>query len=152
MAFNPANHFAVSGAGIDGTIDLSSISGEAMVSLTFDGRELRAPGLEITREGIVVRAIHEEVPDSHTLLVTVIIPQVNLDSEPQMGAGLPCSPRREHRSGAPAWCQGQFSCMSCDRWRLPPRLSRVNGRAGKRKSSTGGNSRSCRSLRREVDC
>lgn len=28
MAFNPANHFVVSGAGIDGTIDLSSISGE----------------------------------------------------------------------------------------------------------------------------
>ncbi len=87
MPLNPANHFVVSGAGIDGAIDTTSISGQGTVSLTVDGRALRAPSLETTREGIVVRAIHEEVPDSHTLVVTVSIPQVNLDSEPQTGAG-----------------------------------------------------------------
>ncbi len=106
MAFNPANHFVVSGAGIDGTIDVSSISGEAMVSLTIDGRALRAPGLEITREGIVVRAIHEEVPDSHTLLVTVIIPQVNLDSEPQMGAGFAVLTTARTSIGGPGLVSG----------------------------------------------
>jgi hypothetical protein len=58
-----------------------------VVSLTVDGRALRDPSVETTREGIVVRAIHEEVPDSHTLVVTVTISQINLDSEPQTGAG-----------------------------------------------------------------
>ncbi len=87
MPFNSANHLVVSGAGIDGAVDINSASGEGVVSLTVDGRELRDPSLETTREGIVVRAIHEEVPDSHTLVVTVTIPQVNLDSEPQTGAG-----------------------------------------------------------------
>jgi hypothetical protein len=87
MPFNPANHFVVSGAGIDGTVDIASVSGKGVVSLTVDGRALRDPGLETTREGIVVRAIHEEVPDSHTLVVMVTIPEVNLDSGPQTGAG-----------------------------------------------------------------
>jgi hypothetical protein len=87
MPFNPASRFIVSGAGIDGAIDIASVSGEGVVSLTVDGRALRDPSVETTREGIVVRAIHEEVPDSHTLVVTVTIPQINLDSEPQTGAG-----------------------------------------------------------------
>ena len=90
MPFNSANHFIVSGAGIDGAIDIASVSGEGVVSLTVDGRALRDPCLETTREGIVVRAIHEKVPDSHTLVVTVTIPQINLDSEPQTA---PASPR-----------------------------------------------------------
>ena len=88
MPFSPANHFVVSGAGIDGTVDLDGISGGSVVSLTVDDRELRAPSLDTTREGIVIRAIHEEVPDSHTLVVTVTMPQVNLDSGPQTSAGL----------------------------------------------------------------
>lgn len=71
MPFDSANHFDVSGAGIDGAIDLTSLAGDALVSLTVDGRALRDPSLETTREGIVVSAIHEEIPDDHTLLVTV---------------------------------------------------------------------------------
>ena len=75
-------------AGIDGTVDLDGISGGGLVSLTVDDRALRAPSLDTTREGIVIRAIHEEVPDSHTLVVTVTVPQVNLDSGPETSAGL----------------------------------------------------------------
>src|SRR5207248_320295 len=86
LPFNPANHFVVSGAGIDGAIDIASVSGEGVIFLTVDGRALRDPSLETTREDIVVRAIHEEVPDSHTPVVTVTVPQVNLESEPQTGA------------------------------------------------------------------
>jgi len=59
MPFNSASHFNVSGAGIDGVIDIASVSGEGVVSLTVDGRALRDPSLETTCEGIVVRAIHE---------------------------------------------------------------------------------------------
>ena len=87
MAFNSANHYIVSGAGVDGTVDIDSVSGQGLVSLTVDGRALRAPSLDTTRQGIEVRAIHEEVPDDHTLVVTITIPQVNLDSGPQTGAG-----------------------------------------------------------------
>ena len=87
MPFDPANHFDISGAGIDGAIDLTSLAGDALVALTVDGRALRDPSLQTTREGIVVSAIHEEIPDDHTLLVTITIPQVNPDPGPQTAAG-----------------------------------------------------------------
>ena len=106
MAFNPANHLVVSGAGIDGAIDLTSVSGEGVVSLTVDGQALRAPIVETTREGIVVRAIHEEVPDSHTVVVTVTIPQMNLDSEPQTGAGFAVLTTARTSIGGPALVSG----------------------------------------------
>ncbi|MGE5288265.1 MAG: hypothetical protein ACM3ML_13920 [Micromonosporaceae bacterium] len=106
MAFNPANHLVVSGAGIDGAIDLTSVSGEGAVSLTVDGQALRAPRLETTREGIVVRAIHEEVPDSHTVVVTITIPQMNLDSEPQTGAGFAVLATARTSIGGPALVSG----------------------------------------------
>jgi hypothetical protein len=87
MPFSSANHYVVSGAGIDGTVDLDGIAGGSVVSITVDDRALRAPSLNTTREGIVIRAIHEEVPDSHTLVVSVVIPQVNLDGESVASAG-----------------------------------------------------------------
>jgi hypothetical protein len=90
MPFSSANHFVVSGAGIDGTVDLDGITGGSVVSISVDDRALRAPSLDTTREGIVVRAIHEEVPDSHTLVVSVVIPQVNVDGESVASAGSPC--------------------------------------------------------------
>ena len=77
-----------------------------MVSLTVDGRALRDPSLEVTREGIVVRAIHEEVPDSHTLVVTVTIPQINLDSEPQTGAGFATVTTTRTSIGGPGLVSG----------------------------------------------
>ncbi len=48
MPFSPANHFVVSGAGIDGTVDLDGISGGGPV-LTVDDRALRAPSLDTTQ-------------------------------------------------------------------------------------------------------
>jgi hypothetical protein len=106
MPLSAANHFVVSGAGIDGTVDITSFSGHGRVSLTVDGRELRAPSLETTREGIVVRAIHEEVPDSHTLLVTVTIPQVNLGADPQTGAGFAVLATARTSIGGPGLVSG----------------------------------------------
>jgi hypothetical protein len=54
MSFAAANHFVVRGAGFEGTVETSSITGDPVVSLTVDGRELQAPCLEVTREGVVV--------------------------------------------------------------------------------------------------
>jgi hypothetical protein len=83
-----ANHFVVRGAGIEGTVDTSGISGDPVVSLTIDGRELQAPSLEVIGEGVVVRGIHEQVPDDHTVEAVVILPEVNLDeSESETCAG-----------------------------------------------------------------
>ena len=106
MAFDSANHFVVVGAGIDGVIDLSGLSGEGVVSLTVDGRALRAPSLNATREGIVVEGIHEEVPDSHTLVVRVIIPKVNLDSAPETCAGFAVLTRARTSIGGPSLVSG----------------------------------------------
>ena len=81
MSIEPANHFVVSGAGIEGVIDLAGISGQLAISLTVDDRPLRNPSLDITTQGIVVQGIHEEIPDDHTLTVVVTIPEVNLESD-----------------------------------------------------------------------
>src|SRR5690349_17410473 len=97
------------------------LCGQITVALIVDGRELRAPSLETTREGIVVRAIHEEVPDSHTLVVTVSIPQVNLDSEPQTAAGFAVLTTARTSIEGPGLVSGPISCSSCGRWRSPPR-------------------------------
>ncbi|HEY2284827.1 MAG TPA: hypothetical protein VGH88_03685 [Streptosporangiaceae bacterium] len=106
MPFNPANHFVVSGAGIDGTVDITSVSGEGLVSVTVDGRALRAPSLGTTREGLVIRAIHEEDPDSHTLVVTMTIPQVNIDAGPQTGAGFAVLTTARTSIGGPGLVSG----------------------------------------------
>jgi hypothetical protein len=106
MPFDSANHFDVSGAGIDGVIDITSLTGDALVDLTVDGRALRAPSLETTREGIVVRAIHEEVPDDHTLVVTVTVPQVNPNSEPQTAAGFAVLTTERTSIGGPGLVSG----------------------------------------------
>jgi hypothetical protein len=79
MSFIAANHFVVSGAGIEGTIDTSGIAGDPVVSLTVDGSELQAPSLAVTGDGVVVRGIHEQVPDDHTVEAVVTVPEVNLD-------------------------------------------------------------------------
>ena len=111
MPFSSANHFVVSGAGIDGTVDLDGITGGSVVSITVDDRELRAPSLDTTREGIVIRAIHEEVPDSHTLVVTVTIPQINLERRVRGQRGVRRADHRAHVDRrAPTWCRGRFSC------------------------------------------
>jgi len=59
MPFNSASHFNVSGAGIDGVIDIASVSGEGTVSLTVDGRALRDPCSDhgLVRSGRNVRGI-----------------------------------------------------------------------------------------------
>jgi hypothetical protein len=66
MPFNPASRFIVSGAGIDGAIDIASVSGEGVVSLTVDGRALRDPSVETTREasssGLFTRKFQTATP------------------------------------------------------------------------------------------
>jgi hypothetical protein len=80
MSIESANHFVVSGAGIDGIVDRAGISGKLAVTLTVDGRELSTPSAEVTRQGIVIEGIHEDVPDDHTVTVVVTIPDVNQET------------------------------------------------------------------------
>jgi len=88
MTFIAANHFVVHGAGFEGSVDTSGVTGEPVVSLTVDGRELRAPSLMVTRDGVVVRGIHDEVSDGHTVEAVVTLPELNLhESRSQICAG-----------------------------------------------------------------
>jgi hypothetical protein len=106
MPFDPANHFIVSGQGIDGVIDIAGPSGASLTSVAVDGRALRAPAIDITRQGIVVTAIHEEVPDDHTLVVTLTIPQVNIDAGPGASAGLAVLTTERTSVGGPKLVSG----------------------------------------------
>jgi hypothetical protein len=79
MSSIAANHFVIHGAGFEGTVDTSGIAGDPVVFLSVEGDELRGPSLEVTRDGLVVRAVREEVPDDHTVEVVVTFPEVNLE-------------------------------------------------------------------------
>jgi hypothetical protein len=111
MSFDSANHFVVIGSGVDGTIDLGGVSGQSVVSLSVDGRPLRTPSLDTTRQGIVVTGIHEEVPDSHTLLVTVTIPEVNPDSGPEVCAGFAVLTTARTSIGGPRLVSGPLQAF-----------------------------------------
>ena len=81
MAFKQANHYVVTGGGIEAVVDTTSISGRPVASLTVDGTAIADPSFAVTARGIVVDGVVETVPDSHTVGICLTIPEVNL-SEP----------------------------------------------------------------------
>ncbi len=88
MPLEPANHFVISGNGIGGMIDATGISGQPVVSLSLNGESLEALSLETSSFGLVAGAMVEAVPDSHTVLLYVIMPEVNVEAEPAQFASL----------------------------------------------------------------
>jgi hypothetical protein len=81
VAFEQANHYVVTGGGIEAVVDTTSISGRPVVSLTVDGTSIADPSFAVTARGIVVDGVVKTVPDSHTIGICLTIPEVNL-SEP----------------------------------------------------------------------
>lgn len=65
MALELANHYVISGKGIDAVIDTAGITGVPVVSLTVAGRTVTDPAVTTTSQGLVVEAVVDEVPDSH---------------------------------------------------------------------------------------
>ena len=78
MAFKQADHYVVTGAGIEAVIDTTSISGRPVVSLTVDDTSIDDPSFAVTPRGIVVDGIVETVPDLRTVTICLTIPEVNL--------------------------------------------------------------------------
>ena len=81
MSFEPANHYVISGSGVSAVADVAPQSGRPSVSLEVDGQKIVEPKITVTFEGFVVQGTIETVPDSHTLVIRLVFPQVNL-SEP----------------------------------------------------------------------
>lgn len=83
MALVPANRYEIHGKGVRGVID-----GESTVSLAVDGRELTAATLTPTGQGLVIDAVVDRVFDRHSPEIQILLPQVNVDEEPVIFAGL----------------------------------------------------------------
>jgi hypothetical protein len=65
----------ITGKGVDAVIDTAGITGTPAVSLTVGGQTLTDPALTTTSQGLVVEAVVDEVPDSHTLEIRLTVPE-----------------------------------------------------------------------------
>jgi hypothetical protein len=88
MSLEPANHFVINGNGISGIVDTAGMTGQPVVSLSLHGQPLEALSLENSSFGLVASATVEAIPDSHTVLLHVVIPVVNVEAEPVQFASL----------------------------------------------------------------
>jgi hypothetical protein len=88
MANRSANHFTLAGGGIKGTVDTTSFTGDPVIDITVDGVQVSAPSLVDTENGFEVSAVVEQVPDSHTVRLTLLVPHVNLTGKPKRFTGV----------------------------------------------------------------
>jgi hypothetical protein len=83
-----AQHYIFAGKGLTGVLDLSSISGRPIASLTVDGHEVIEPSVREKRTGIVLRGQVSATPDLESVEVELLIPHVNLPAEADTFAGV----------------------------------------------------------------
>jgi hypothetical protein len=88
MTTRSANHFTLAGGGVKGTVDTTSFTGEPAIDLTVDGKQAIAPTLVDTENGFQVGAVVEQVPDSHTVRLTLLLPHVNVAGNPERFTGV----------------------------------------------------------------
>lgn len=88
MANRSANHFTLAGGGVKGTVDTTSFSGSPVIDVTVDGSQVTDPSLVDTENGFEVTAVVEQVPDSHTVRLTLLLPHVNLTGKPKRFTGV----------------------------------------------------------------
>jgi hypothetical protein len=74
-----ANHYSISGIGIHGAVDTSSISGEPVASLEVDGTPVPHLSFNDTERGLEVSGVVSAVPDNKTEYVTVFLPRVGVE-------------------------------------------------------------------------
>ena len=83
-----ANHYQLTESGIIGTVDTAGFTGDPVIDISVDGEQVANPGLANTTNGIEITAVVEQVDDSHTVHLTLLLPRINLRSEPQPFTGL----------------------------------------------------------------
>lgn len=88
MANRSANHFTLAGGGVKGTVDTTSFTGSPVIDITVDGEQAIDPSLLDTQNGFEVSAVIEQVPDSHTVRLTLLLPHVNLTGKPKRFTGV----------------------------------------------------------------
>jgi hypothetical protein len=88
MANRSANHFTLAGGGITGTVDTTSFTGSPAIGIVVDGEKVSAPSLTDTQNGFEVTAVVEQVPDGHTVRLTLLLPHVNLAGGPVRFTGV----------------------------------------------------------------
>lgn len=88
MANRSANHFTLAGGGIKGTVDTTSFTGSPAIDITVDGTSVTGSSLIDTENGFEVSAVVEQVPDSHTVRLTLLVPHVNLAGKPKRFTGV----------------------------------------------------------------
>jgi hypothetical protein len=88
MANRSANHFTLAGGGVKGTVDTTSFTGSPSIDITVDGTPIIDPSLVDTENGFEVTAVVEQVPDSHTVRLTLLLPHVNLAGKPKRFTGV----------------------------------------------------------------
>ena len=108
MAFKQANHYVVTGGGIEAVVDTTSITGRPVVSLTVDGTAIADPSFAVTARGIVVDGIVETIPDSHTISICLTIPEVNLGEPVVAFAGYAALTTALTTIGGPALVSGSL--------------------------------------------
>jgi hypothetical protein len=74
-----ANHYSISGVGIRGAVDTSSISGKPVASLEIDGTSVPDLTLDDTERGLEVSGVVSAIPDDRTEYVTVFLPRVGVE-------------------------------------------------------------------------
>lgn len=87
MANRSANHFTLAGGGVKGTVDTTSFGGGPAIDITVDGEPAIEPSLVDTQNGFEVSAVLDQVPDSHTVRLTMLLPHVNLTGSPKRFTG-----------------------------------------------------------------
>jgi hypothetical protein len=80
VAFTPADHYVVSGSGINAVVDTASTGGP-VAALSVDEQSVTNPSVTTTQHGIVVEGTVEAVPDSHSLEIRLTLPEVNVAGE-----------------------------------------------------------------------
>lgn len=83
----PANHYQISG-GADGVIDTAGFSGKPSVQITVDGQQIADAELQQTEIGLEVTGIVDAQPDLYTVHARLLLPRVNVHSDPVACAGL----------------------------------------------------------------
>jgi hypothetical protein len=88
MATRSANHFTLERGGIKGTVDTTSFIGKPTIDIAVDGEPVSDPSLTDTENGFEVTGVVEQVPDSHTVRLTLLLPHVNVTSKPARFIGV----------------------------------------------------------------
>jgi hypothetical protein len=101
-----ANHYLVAGSEIEGTIDTSSVSGRPSVDLRINGQSLQDPEFGNTEQGIEVSGLIALVTDTHSVHLRLLVPAINVGTEPVPFAGLAVLTTARSSIGGPALVDG----------------------------------------------